>query len=206
LAVPFEKKRIDTTQQANILAALVHKLRGAISWNSDTWPPRIRYNIFKAIITPTMEFSLPLIYARYLHHRKMEAWATLRMAYNDSINWIAGGNAKRQHLTANLLGILPFEDRCRHLYTRFYHHLATAHRDNPIRAMIYHHATSLHVGSKRKRSPPKTLLARFHRPPPLYARLLNEVANDDKTLTKQELSLTLAADKRKKIVLNPPKA
>jgi len=206
LGVMFERRGIDYAEQANILSTRVRKLRGAISWNSDTWPPRIRYNIFKAIITPTMEYSLPLIYAHYLDHKKMEGWATLRQAYNDSINWIAGGNAKRQHLTANLLGILSFEDRCRHLHTHFYHHLATAHRDNPIRAMIYHFATSSHVGSKRKCFPPKTLLARFHRPPPLYARFLNEVANNDKTLTKQELSLVLAADKRKKIVLNPPKA
>jgi hypothetical protein len=206
LGVLFGEKGIDYLEQGKLLSNRVNKLRGAISWHSDTWPPRIRYNIFKTILTPTLEYSLPLMYAYHLDHQKTPAWQLLKDSYYSCINWIAGGNAKRQHITCNLLGILPFEDRCRHIYTRFYHHLTTAHSDNPVRSMLENISTNTRASKADRLSASKVLLTRFVQPPQLYRTALNCQETNSDTLSKHDLSLMLIADKRRKIVQIPPKA
>jgi len=105
-------------------------------WFSNTWCPRIRYNIMKSILLPTLEYSLPLLYAQVLRDLKAPSWQLLNIAYNYCLQWIAGGQANRPHVTSHLLGLLSFKDRAQHLHTRFYLHLISMDSRNPLRSIL----------------------------------------------------------------------
>ena len=122
LGVIISRNGVDYSAQAELLNSRVQKQINVMRLVSDTWCPRIRYNIFKVILSPTLEYSVPILFAEYLRNRNSTSWKILHATYYDSIKWIAGGNANRPHITCNLLGLLPFKDRAIHLSGRFYQH------------------------------------------------------------------------------------
>ena len=123
LGVMFASKGIDFGSQSTLLSERVGRQLGALRWYSASWCPRIRFNILKSILLPTLEYSLPLLYGHFLKDRKSKAWVTMNTAYNNCLQWIAGSAANRPHVTCHLLGLLPLKDRAQHLHSRFYLHL-----------------------------------------------------------------------------------
>jgi len=85
LAVMFQRKGLDFLEQANVLSQRVTSCLAAMRCYSDTWAPRIRLNIFKSILLPILEYSLPLLYANYKRNRKTQEWITLTNAYNNCL-------------------------------------------------------------------------------------------------------------------------
>jgi len=139
-------------------------------WYSVTWAPRIRLNIFKSILLPTLEYSLPLLYPNYQRNRKAQECIIHTNAYNNCLTWIAGGNARRPHITAHLLGLLPFLDRAQDLFTRFYLHLMTMSPSNHLRAILdcsNWYPKSNHCMRIHKHNPPLSL---FLNPPPTFTK------------------------------------
>ena len=168
LAVMFQRKGLDFLEQANVLSQRVTSCLAAMRWYSDTWAPRIQLNIFKSILLPILKYSLPLLYANYKHNRKTHEWITLTNAYNNCLIWIAGGNAKRPHITSHLLGLLPFVDRAQDLFSRFYLHLIAMSSGNPLRAILNRsnrYPKSNHCLKVHKHDP---LLLQFLNPPPPF--------------------------------------
>ena len=76
---------VDYSVQAQLLNSRVQKQINAMRWVSDTCCLRIRYNIFKAILSPTFEYSLPILFAEYLRNRNSPSWKILHTTYYDSI-------------------------------------------------------------------------------------------------------------------------
>jgi len=63
LGVTFSSLGIDFVGQDNLLWDGVKHHLGAIRWFSNRWSPRIRLNIMKSILLPTLEYFLPLLFA-----------------------------------------------------------------------------------------------------------------------------------------------
>jgi len=194
LGVPFASKGIDFVKQGIHLSQTVESCHAGMRWFSDTWAPRIRLNIFKSILLPTLEYSLPLLYANYQRNCKAQEWITLTNAYNNCVTWIAGGNAQRPHITAHLLGLLPFLDRAQHLFTRFYLHLVALAPSNPLRAILDHsnwYPRSNYFMRIHKHDP---LLSQFLNPPPAFTKHLSNLQYTPLTLLRdtilEELSTT----------------
>ena len=136
LRVIFARTGVDYSAQAALLGSRITKLINAMMSVSDTWYPCIRLNIFKVILSPMLEYSLPLIFPEHLRNRPSVSWKILHTAYYNSIKWIAGGNANRPHITCNLLGLLPFKDRAIQLSGRFYQHFTKTKDNNPLRCIL----------------------------------------------------------------------
>jgi len=166
LGVMFSSTGIDFLAQGNLLSLRVENLLSAMRWYSTTWSPRIRLNLFKTVILPSLEYSVPLLYAQLLRNRKSESWIAINNTYNNCLTWIAGGNANRPHITSHLLGLLPFGDRAQQLFTRFYLHLMAMNLLNPLRTILDRHCwypKSHHHMPVNKSNP---LLFQFLNPPP----------------------------------------
>jgi len=177
LGVIISRTGVNYSAQAEMLSSRVQKQINAMMWVSDTWCPRIWYNIFKVILSPTLEYSLPLIYAEHLGNRQSPCLKILMAGYYDSVKWIAGGNDNRPHITCKLLGLLPFKDRAIQLTSRFYHHWTKTNTDNPLRCIL----ESLNWYPKsnaRVRIPSGgPLLSQFLNSPKFYERLLSPGVN-----------------------------
>jgi len=132
----FSTKGIDFLAQGYLLCHPVKPLLGAMRWFSNTWCPKIRYHIMKSILLPTLEYSLPLMYAQFLQDRKAPSWQLLNTAYNTYLQWIAGGQANRPQGTSHLLGLLSFKDCAQYLHTRFYLHLISMDSRNPLPSIL----------------------------------------------------------------------
>jgi len=91
LVVQFSNKGIDFLAQGYLLCHRVERVLRAMRWFSNTWCPRIRYNIMKSIVLPTLEYSLPLLYAQVLRDRNAPSWQLLNTADYNCLQWIAGG-------------------------------------------------------------------------------------------------------------------
>jgi len=187
LGVMFQHKGIDFLEQGTLLSQRVTSCLAAMRLYSDTWAPRIRLNIFKSILLPTLEYSLPLLYANYKRNRKAHEWITLTNAYNNCLTWIAGGNTKRPHITSHLLGLLPFVDRAQDLFTRFYLHLMAMSSANPLRAILDRrnwYPKSNHCMKVYKHDP---LLSQFLNPPPPFTKHLSNLQHTPITLLRHTL-------------------
>jgi len=194
LGLTFACKGIDFVNQGILLCQRVESCLAGMLWFSDTGAPRIRLIIFKSILLPTLEYSLPLLYANYKRYRKAQQWITLTNANNNCLTWIAGGNAKRPHITAHLLGLLPFVDRAQHLFTRFYLHLMAMAPSNPLRAILDRsnwYPKSNHFMRIHKHD---LLLSQFLNPPPAFTKHLFNLQHTPITLLRdtvlEELSTT----------------
>ena len=136
LGVMFSRLGIDFNTQGNMLAQRAERALGGIRWFSNLWCPRIRFNIMKSILLPTLEYSLPLLFAQFQRDPKSPSWKQLNTSYNTCLKWIAGGNANRPHVTCHLLGLLPFKNRAQHLHSRFYLHLMAMDSRNPLLSIL----------------------------------------------------------------------
>ena len=132
----FYSQGIDFIAQSNMLTLPVEWKWGAMSWFSNLWCPRIRLNIMKSILFPTLEYSLPLLFAQLQRDPKSPSWKQLNTVYNNCLKWITGGNANRPHITSHLLGLLPFNDRAVNLHSRFYLHLMAMDSHNPLTSIL----------------------------------------------------------------------
>ena len=74
LGVMFSTFGIDFQAQGKMLAQRVDRHLGAMRWFSTTWSPRIRLNLMKSILLPTLEYSLPLIYRQFVRNHKTPGW------------------------------------------------------------------------------------------------------------------------------------
>jgi len=72
LRVTFASKGIDFVKQGILLSQRVESCLAGMRWFSDTWARRIRLNIFKSILLPTLKYSFPLLYANYKRNRKAQ--------------------------------------------------------------------------------------------------------------------------------------
>ena len=131
LGVTFCSLGIDFVVQENILGDRVERQLGAMRWFSNTWSPRIRLNIMKSILLPTLEYSLPLLFAQAQRSPRSPFWKQPNTTYNNCLKWIAGGNSHGPHVTGHLLGLLPFNDHAQYLHSRFYLHLMAMDYYNP---------------------------------------------------------------------------
>jgi len=200
LGVIISVKGIDFSGQADMLCSRIEKQINAMKWVSDTWAPRIRLNIFKAILSPTLEYSLPLLHAHHLRNSGDMSWKLVEKAYYSSMKRIAGGNANRPHLTCNLLGLLPFKDRSLHLFTRFYLHLIATHRDNPLRSIL-HHLNWFPKSYKRIKLPRSgPLLLQFLNPPTTYHQFSPTSLNLSPIISQQNIGVSLSDQKHNLIV------
>ena len=172
LGVMFSGVGIDFVAQGDMLAQRVEKQLGAMSWFSNLWCPRIRLNIMKSILLPTLEYSLPLLFAQFQRNSKSHSWKQLNTAYNNCLKWIAGGNANRPHITSHLLGLLPFKERAQHLHSRFYLHLMAMDSPNPLLSIL--NSTGWYPKSNRYIliHPYDPLLYQFLNPPPAFTKHL----------------------------------
>ena len=135
-----------------------------------------------------------MLYANYQRNRKAQEWITLTNAYNNCLTWIAGGNAKRPHITAHLLGQLPFVDRSQHLFTRFYLHLMAMAFSNLLRAILDRsnwYPKSNHFMRIHKHDPK---LSQFLNPLPAFTKPLSNLEHTPISLLRdtvlEELSTT----------------
>jgi len=143
----------------------------------------------------TLEFSLPLIYANYLRDRKCQEWITLTNTYNNCLTWIAGGNAKRPHITSHLLGLQPFVDRAQHLFTRFYLHLIAMSPLNPLRSILdrnnwypkSNHSMRIHKHGPR--------LCHFLNPPPTFIKYLSNLQQTPLSVLRHQVLDELSTKK-----------
>jgi len=85
LGVMFHSKGINFEAQSTVLCERVGRQLGALRLYSSSWCPRIRFNILKSILLPTLEYSLPLLYGHFLKDRKSKAWVTMNTAYNNCL-------------------------------------------------------------------------------------------------------------------------
>ena len=132
----FSHLGIDFDTQGTMLAQPVERLLGGMGWFSNLWCPRIRFNIMKSILLPTLEYSLPLLFAQFQCDPKSPSWKQLNTSYNTCLKWIARGNANRPHVTSHLLGLLLFKHRAQHLHSRFYLRLMAMDSRNPLLSIL----------------------------------------------------------------------
>jgi len=195
LGVTFASKGIDFVKQGILLCERVESCLAGMRSFSDTWALRIRLNIFKSILLPTLKYSLPLLYANYKRNRKAQEWITLTNTYNNCLTWIAGGNAKCPHITAHLLGLLPFVDRAQHLFTRYYLHLMAIAPSNPLRAILDRsnwYPKSNHSMPIHKHDP---LLSQFLNPPPAFPKYLSNLQHTPISLLSHTVLEELSTQK-----------
>jgi len=57
-------------------------------------------------------------------------------AYNNFLQCIAGSATNRPDVTCHLLGLLPLKDHAQHLHSRFYLHLLSMDKNNPLQAIL----------------------------------------------------------------------
>ena len=74
LGVMFYRQGIDFIAQSNMLTERVERQLGALRWFSNLWCPRIQLNIMKSILFPTLEYSLPLLFAQFQRDPKSLSW------------------------------------------------------------------------------------------------------------------------------------
>ena len=132
----FYSQGIDFIAQSNRLTLRVERQLEAMRWFSNIWCPRIRLNIMKSILFPTLEYSLPLLFGHFQRDPKSPSWKQLNTVYNNCLKWITGGNANRPHITSLLLGLLPFNDRAVNLHSRFYLHLMAMDSHNWLTSIL----------------------------------------------------------------------
>ena len=200
LGMPVARFGIQFDEHAMDLANRAIKLRNGISWQSDLWSPRIRYNIFRSIILPTMQYGLPLHFAHHKRNKTYLGWKTLASAYKAGIGWIASSQAQRPLVTANLLGLMDFPSYCNHLFIRFYHHLASMAPSNPLHKILAQIGWLSTDGTKRRGLFYHRLLAEFLLPPVQYQEAITKHARHETIPFTEILSSILKADKKKRIL------
>jgi len=155
----------------------VERQLGAMRWFSNTWSPRIRLNIMKSILLPTLEYSLPLLFAQAQRSPRSPFWKQLNTAYNNCLKWIAGGNSHRPHVTGHLLGLLPFNHRAQYLHSRFYLHLMAMDYHNPLYSILqgkgWYPKSNHHIPVHNY----DPLLYQFLNPPPLFDKYYSMFQN-----------------------------
>ena len=85
LDVIFSNVGIDFVAQGDMMTQHVDKQLGAIRWFSNLWCPRIRHNIMKSILLPTLEYSLPLLFTQFQRASKSPSWKQLNTSYNNCL-------------------------------------------------------------------------------------------------------------------------
>ena len=200
LGVIISRTGVDYSSQAQLLKSRVQKHINAMTWVSDTWSPLIRYNIFKVIISPILEYSLSILFAEYLRNRNSPSWKILHATYYDSIKWIAGGNANRPHITCNLLGLLPFKDRTIQLSGRFFQHLVKSDQDNPLRCILDSLNWFPKSNTRVRLNPNAPLISQFLNPPKWFNRLFPSSENSFLPVSSEALKHYHSEEKRHLIV------
>ena len=195
LGVIFSSKGIDFDAQSKLLCERVERQLGAIRWFSSTWCPQIRYNILKSLLLPTLEYSLPLLYGKFIQDRKSTCWKTLNTAYNNCLLWIAGGAAHRPHITCHLLGLLPFKDRAQQLHSRFYLHLLSMHNNNPLRGILDRNGWYPKSNRKITVRSHHPLLFQFLNPPPVFTPYLPNLQQTPIATLRHDILKDLALQK-----------
>jgi len=168
LGVTLSSLGINFVVQGNILRDRVARQLGAMRWFSNIWSPRIRLNIMKSILLPTLEYSLPLLFVQAQRSPRSRFWNQLNTAYNNCLKWIVGGNSHRPHVTGHLLRLLPFNHRAQYLHSRFYLHLMAMDYHNPLYSILQGkgwYPKSNHHILVHNYDP---LLYQFLNPPPLF--------------------------------------
>ena len=168
----FSGVGIDFVAEGDMLAQWVEQQLGAMSLFSNLWCPRIHLNIMKSILLPTLENSLPLLFAEFQRHSKSPRWKQLTTAYNNCLKWIAGGNANWPHITSHLLGLLIFKECAQHLHSRFYLHQMAMYSPNPLHSIL--NQSGWYPKSNRyiPIHPYDPLLYQFLNPPPAFIKHL----------------------------------
>jgi len=195
LGVMFSPTGIDFLAQGNLLSLRVENLLNAMRWYSNTWCPRIRFNLFKTFILPSLEYSIPLIYANFLRNRKSKSWIEINNTYTNCLTWIAGGNAHRPHITSHLLGLLPFRDRAQQLFTRFYLHLMAMDLLNPLRCILDRHCWYPKSNHHMRVNNSNPLLFQFLNPPPAFASHLSNLEETPISLLRDKILHELSLQK-----------
>ena len=172
LGVMFSTLGIDFLAQGTMLAQRVERQLGAMRWFSNLWCPKIRFNIMKSILLPTLEYSLPLLFAEFQRHPNSSSWKQLNTSYDNCLKWITGGNANRPHVTSHLLGLLPFKLRAQHLYSCFYIHLMTMDAHNPLCSILSARGWFPKSNRYIPIHPYDPLLYQFFNPPPALSKHL----------------------------------
>jgi len=154
-------------------------------WYSNTWCPHISFNLFKTVILPSLQYSVPLLYAHFLRNCKSNSWIAINNTYNTCLTWIAWGNAQRPHITSDLLG-LPFRDHAQHFFRRVYLHLMAIDLLNPLRDILDRHCWYPKSNHHIRVYNSNLLLFQFLNPPSAFARHLSNL---------QEMAISLLRDK-----------
>ena len=195
LGVMFSRLGIDFDAQGTMLAQRVERLLGGMRWFSNLWCPRIRFNIMKSILLPTLEYSLPLLFAQFQRDPKSPSWKQLNTSYNTCLKWIAGGNANRPHVTSHLLGLLPFQHRAQHLHSRFYLHLMAMDSRNPLLSILNNKSWFPQSNRFMPVHPYDPLLYHFLNPPSAFTKYLPIFQQTSLALLRYNLLEELAIQK-----------
>ena len=199
VGVMFSSKGMNFPVQGNLLSLRVENLLSAMRWNCNTWCPRLRFNLFQRIILPSLEYSVPLLYANFLRNRKSTSWIAINNTYTNCLTWIAGGNAHRPHITSHLLGLLPFRDCAQHLFTRFYLHLMDMDLLNPLRCILDRHCWYPKFNHHMWVNNSNPLLFQFLNPPPAFASHLSNLHKTPISLLRDKILQELALQKSNQI-------
>jgi len=191
----FSSKGIDFPGQGNLLSLRVENLLSAMRWNCNTWCPRIRFNLFKSIILPSLEYSVPLLYANFLRNGKSKSWISINNTYTNCLTWIAGGNAHRPHITSHLLGLVPFCDCAQHLFTRFYQHLIAMDLLNPLCSILDRHCWYPKYNHHMLVNNSNPVLFQFLNPPPAFASHLSNLQETPISLLRDKILHELSLQK-----------
>jgi len=192
LGVLFSSIGIDFVAQGDMLARRVERQLGAISWFSNLWCPRIRFNIMKSIPLPTLEYSLPLLFAQSQRDPKSASLKELNTAYNNCLKWITGSNTNSPHITSHLLGLLPFKDRAQYLYSRFYLHLMAMDSQNPLLSILNGTGWFPKSNHSIPIRPYDPLLYQFLNPPPAFTKHLPAFQQTPQPILQHNLLTKLA--------------
>ena len=206
LGIPVGRFGIQFDEHATQLATKATKLQKEISWQSHTWSPRTRYNIFRSIMLPTMQYALPLHVAHFKRSKSYAGWKVLETAYKSGIGWIAGSQAQRPLVTGNLLGLMEFASYSNHLFIRFYHHLASMAKSNPLHQILTRIGWASQDGIKRRGILYNRLLAEFLLPPPEYRHAISKHSRHESISFNEILSSVLKNDKQNRIIQLGPHA
>ena len=199
LGMPIGRFGIQFDNHAIQLATKTTNLQKGISWQSDSWSPRTRYNIFRSIMLPTMQYGLPLHFAHYKRSKSYPGWKTLETAYKSAIGWIASSQAQRPLLTGNLLGLMEFPSYCNHLFVRFYHLLASMAKSNPLQQILARLGWVSREGIRRRGILYNRLLGEFLQPPVEYRQAISKHSQYETISFEKILSTVLKKDKENRI-------
>jgi len=195
LGVMFASKGIDFDSQSTLLCERVGRHLGALRWYSASWCPRIRFNILKSILLPTLEYSLPLLHTHLPKDGKPKAWVTMNTAYNNCLQSIAGSAANRPHITCHLLALLPLKDHALHLHSRFYLHLLSMDKNNLLQAILHKnlwYPRTTHRIAVRNHHP---LLFQFLNPPPVFTPHLPNLRQTSLPVLREKILHDLSLQK-----------